>query len=94
MFTKSATPAANEDLWEACAMAVDDVTRRLRRITAALDEKSVPYAVVGGQAVAIWVATREPAAVRTTKDVDLLIRRDDLPRAVPRPCRSRWITSR
>ena len=62
-------------------MALDDVTRRLRRIAAALEEKSVPYAVVGGQAVAIWVATREPAAVRTTKDVDLLIRRDDLPRA-------------
>jgi hypothetical protein len=41
----------------------------------------VPYAVVGGQAVALWVATKEPAAVRTTKDVDLLIRREDLPRA-------------
>ena len=41
----------------------------------------MPYAVVGGQAVALWVATREPAAVRTTKDVDLLIRRGDLPRA-------------
>jgi hypothetical protein len=78
---KTATTAANENLWEACAMALDDVHRRLRRITAALEEKSVPYAVVGGQAVAIWVATREPAAVRTTKDVDLLIRRDDLPRA-------------
>jgi hypothetical protein len=62
-------------------MSVDDVTRRLGRITAALEEKAVPYAVVGGQAVAIWVATREPAAVRTTKDVDLLIRRDDLPGA-------------
>ncbi len=36
---------------------------------------------MGGQAVALWVATREPAAVRTTKDVDLLIRRGDLPQA-------------
>lgn len=62
-------------------MALDDVTDRLRRITRALAEKSVPYAVVGGQAVALWVATKEPAAVRTTKDVDLLVRRDDLPRA-------------
>jgi hypothetical protein len=62
-------------------MALDDVTDRLRRITRALDEMAVPYAVVGGQAVALWVATREPAAVRTTKDVDLLICRDDLPRA-------------
>jgi hypothetical protein len=81
MSTRNVIPVENKDFWEAYAMSLDDVTRRLDRITTALDEKSVPYAVVGGQAVAIWVATREPAAVRTTKDVDLLIRRDDLPRA-------------
>ncbi len=81
MSTQNAVTAESKDFWEAYAMSLDDVTRRLRRITAALTEKSVPYAVVGGQAVAIWVATREPAAVRTTKDVDLLVRRDDLPRA-------------
>ena len=37
--------------------------------------------MVGGQAVALWVASRDPAAVRTTKDVDILLRREDLPRA-------------
>jgi hypothetical protein len=37
--------------------------------------------LVGGQAVALWVATKDPAAVRTTKDVDILLRREDLPRA-------------
>jgi hypothetical protein len=79
--TRNVATVENEDFWEAYAMSLDDVTRRLRRITAALAEKSVPYAVVGGQAVALWVATRQPTAVRTTKDVDLLIRRDDLPRA-------------
>jgi hypothetical protein len=73
--------AAMETPWEAYTMSLDDVTDRLHRITRALEENSVPYAVVGGQAVALWVATREPAAVRTTKDVDLLIRRKDLPRA-------------
>jgi hypothetical protein len=62
-------------------MALDDVTDRLERICAALGKASVPYALVGGQAVALWVATRDPAAVRTTKDVDLLLRREDLPRA-------------
>jgi hypothetical protein len=41
----------------------------------------VPFALVGGQAVALWVATKDPAAVRTTKDVDILLRRADLPRA-------------
>jgi hypothetical protein len=78
---KTAVPAERQDPWEAYAMSLDDVTDRLHRITRALEEKSVPHAVVGGQAVALWVATKEPAAVRTTKDVDVLIRRVDLPRA-------------
>jgi hypothetical protein len=62
-------------------MALDRVTERLRRITAAFEGAGVPYALVGGQAVALWVATRDPAAVRTTKDVDILLRREDLPQA-------------
>jgi hypothetical protein len=62
-------------------MALDDVTERLHRITEALEAAGVPYALVGGQAVALWVATRDPAAVRTTKDVDILLRRADLPQA-------------
>jgi hypothetical protein len=62
-------------------VSLDDVTDRLQRIIAALKEKSVPYAIVGGQAVALWVATKEPAAVRTTKDVDVLVRRGDLAKA-------------
>src|SRR3954447_6601129 len=62
-------------------MALDEVTDRLQRITRALDEAGLPFALVGGQAVALWVATKDPAAVRTTKDVDLLLRRQDLPAA-------------
>jgi hypothetical protein len=62
-------------------MALDDVTGRLHRICSALKAGSVPYALVGGQAVALWVATKEPSAVRTTKDVDILLRRQDLPKA-------------
>ena len=62
-------------------MAVEDVSRRLERITRAFDQAAVPYALVGGQAVALWVATKQPAAVRTTKDVDVLVQREDLPRA-------------
>jgi hypothetical protein len=68
-------------VWEKHIMALDDVTRRLERIAKALEEASVPFAFVGGQAVALWVATKDPAAVRTTKDVDILIRRQDLPSA-------------
>ena len=67
--------------WKQYLMALEDVTDRLERISRALEKASVPYALVGGQAVAMWVATKDPAAVRTTKDVDVLIRREDLPQA-------------
>jgi hypothetical protein len=70
-----------ESLWEKHAMAVEDVNERMRRITDALETAGVPFALVGGQAVAAWVATRDPKAVRTTKDVDILLSRVDLPRA-------------
>jgi hypothetical protein len=68
-------------LWERYVMAMDAVTERLHRITRALEDARVPYALVGGQAVALWVATKDPAAVRTTKDVDILLRREDVPKA-------------
>jgi len=59
-------------------MALEEVTERLQRITQALERAGVAYALVGGQAVAMWVATKDPAAVRTTKNVDILLRREDL----------------
>jgi hypothetical protein len=71
----------SESTWERYLMALEDVDRRLQRICRAFVEAEVPFALVGGQAVAIWVAQRDPAAVRTTKDVDILLHRDDLPQA-------------
>jgi hypothetical protein len=62
-------------------MALDEITERMQRIASAFNEARVSYALVGGQAVALWVATKDPAAVRTTKDVDILLRREDLPQA-------------
>src|SRR5262245_34113361 len=59
--------------------AVATVRERLLRATAALNEAGVPYAVVGGNAVASWVASIDEGAVRNTRDVDLLVRRADLP---------------
>ncbi len=58
-------------------MAVDRVEKRLRRVTAALEAAGIPYAVIGGNAVAAWVATVDPAATRTTKDIDLLVQKSD-----------------
>jgi hypothetical protein len=71
---------ATGSLWERYQMALDKLTDRLERITAALTGMGVPYALVGGQAVIFWVSTKDPAAVRTTKDVDILVDRSDLPK--------------
>jgi hypothetical protein len=62
--------------------AVEKVRLRLLRATAALEAASIPYAVAGGNAVAVWVSRVDEAAVRNTQDVDVLLRREDLSRAV------------
>lgn len=59
--------------------AVQKVRQRLERATAALESAKIPYAVAGGNAVAAWVARVDETAVRNTQDVDILIRRPDLP---------------
>lgn len=61
-------------------MAENRVARRLHTVTKALDTAGIPYAVIGGNAVAAWVGRANPSAVRATKDVDLLVERADLDR--------------
>ena len=58
--------------------AVIKVHERLLRSTAALELAGIPYAVVGGNAVAAWVSKIDEGAVRNTRDVDILLRREDL----------------
>jgi hypothetical protein len=67
------------DILDRMERAVVKVRERLLRATAALNQAGIPYAVVGGHAVASWVATIDEGAVRNTRDVDLLVRREDLP---------------
>lgn len=57
--------------------AVEKVRERLGRVCTALENAGVPFAIIGGHAVAAWVATVDEAAVRNTRDVDLLIERSD-----------------
>ncbi len=64
--------------WERMARAVEKVRERLLRATGALDQAGIPYAVVGGNAIAAWVSRVDESAVRNTRDVDLLLRRADL----------------
>jgi hypothetical protein len=47
----------------------------MRAVLEALDPATVEYALIGGLAVAVW------GAPRATKDIDLLLRREDLERA-------------
>src|SRR5205823_12887358 len=73
------TVGMSVDILDRMERAVAKVRERLLRATQALNEAGIPYAVVGGNAVASWVATVDEGAVRNTRDVDLLVRRDDLP---------------
>ena len=63
--------------WERVIQAVEAVRQRALRATAALAAAKIPYAVIGGNAVAAWVARVDRAAVRNTQDVDILLRRSD-----------------
>jgi len=62
---------------ERIVKAVEKVRQRLLRAAAALRAANVPYAVAGGNAVALWVSRVDEAAVRNTRDVDVLVRRED-----------------
>lgn len=61
--------------------AVELVRERALRVARAFESAGIPYAIIGGNAVAAWVAGVDPAAVRNTQDVDVLLRREDMDRA-------------
>jgi Uncharacterised nucleotidyltransferase len=69
-----------EAVLERMVLAVELVRQRLLKAARALDAAGIPYAVIGGNAVAAWVARVDPAAVRNTADVDILVQRSDLDR--------------
>jgi hypothetical protein len=68
------------DVLDRVEQAVAMVKERLKRAVTALETAGIPHAVAGGNAVAAWVSRIDPAAVRTTVDVDILIDRADLER--------------
>ena len=72
------TLRSDEDILGRMVRAVEKVRERLQRAARALEDANIPYAVIGGNAVAAWVARVDEAAVRNTQDVDLLLRRTDL----------------
>ena len=54
--------------------AVERVRERLHKAAGVLRAAKVPFAVVGGNAVALWVSRVDESAVRTTRNVDVLLR--------------------
>jgi sugar phosphate isomerase/epimerase len=67
--------------WQRMAEGIESVKNRLDRAAAALGAVGVKYAVVGGNAVAAWVSRVDASAVRNTRDVDILLRREDMDQA-------------
>ncbi len=70
------------DLLKRMEESVEKVHERMLRTTRALEQAGIPFAVVGGNAVAIWVESVDEGAGRNTRDVDILLERKDLPRAI------------
>ena len=68
-----------DDTMDRIRQAFEKVQDRLRRATAVLEKTGLGYAVIGGNAVIHWINQADPAAYRFTQDVDILIRRADLP---------------
>ncbi len=68
--------------WERMIRAVEKVRERVLRTASILEKAGIPYAVAGGNAVAAWVSKIDEAAVRNTQDVDIVLRRADLPAAI------------
>lgn len=66
-----------EALWRRMERAVEKIQERLERTARTLQQAGVPYAIIGGNAVRAWVAQADEAAARTTRDVDILLRRSD-----------------
>ena len=67
-----------EALWQRMNRAVEKIQERLEKTATTLEQAGIPYAIIGGNAVRAWVAQADEAAVRTTRDVDILLRRTDL----------------
>lgn len=76
---------------ERMVQAVERVRQRLLRASRALDQAGIAYAVIGGNAVAAWVARVDESAVRNTQDVDMLLNRSQLESAIQAMSRAGFV---
>ena len=80
--TSKTIPAFDQEAMERMFRAQEIVRERLLQVTSILDQSGIPYAVVGGNAVAYWVSTGCPGAVRGTPDGNILLTEHDFARVV------------
>jgi len=80
--TQAGVVSVSRDLLRRVAMSMEKVHERMLRTTEALEKGGVPFAVIGGNAVAIWVESVDAGAGRSTKDVDIVLRRANLQQAI------------
>jgi hypothetical protein len=71
-----------EALWARIERAVEAVKDRMRRVVEALNAANIPDAIVDGNAVQHWVSQVDESLVHHTRDVDIILNRSDLPRAI------------
>lgn len=64
-------------LWERIERSVEKVQERLRHVISVFNDARNPYAVIGGNAVQLWVAQVDESAVRIPRDVDIVLNRKD-----------------
>src|SRR5262245_42195211 len=59
---------------------VQDLFDLARILTQAFDEAGLEYRVIGGLATFLYIEEIQPDSGRLTKDIDIVVRRDDLER--------------
>ena len=70
------------DVLERMERAVQRVRARLDRSTGALEAAQIPYALGGSNATAVWIASVDESAVRQARNVELVLRRENLANAL------------
>lgn len=70
-----------EEVLDRMVRAAQRVQERMSRSTSALKDAAIPCAFGGSNASAVWIASVDVAAVRQSRNVELVLCRRDLPRA-------------
>jgi hypothetical protein len=66
-----------EDVLERMVQAARRVQERLKRAASSLECASVPFAIGGSNAAAIWIGSVDASAVRQARNVELVVHRQD-----------------